>query len=153
METYKRDLQKRPTKETHTIDLQKRPTQEMYTDSHPHILQGATRKETYKRDLQKRPTQEMYTDSHPCTSDGDLRRRLTKETCKRDLQKRCILTLTRMPQMAQREETLLLESAARENAQGRQRQIVESWVLTLQADLLQVHVRRLIFNLFFFFLF
>jgi len=33
---YKRDLQKRPTKETYKRDLQKRPT-----------------KETYKRDLQK----------------------------------------------------------------------------------------------------
>jgi len=36
--SLKRDLQKRPTKETYKKDLQKRPT-----------------KETYKRDLQKRP--------------------------------------------------------------------------------------------------
>jgi len=168
-ETCKRDLQKRPTKETCKRDLHKRciltltraPQMETYEGD----LQKRPAKETYKRDLQKRPTKEMYTDSHPRTSDGatrgdvaawketyirNLRKRPTKETYKKDLQKRCILTLTRMPQMAQREETLQLESAAREHAEGRQRQIVESSVLTLQADLLEVQVWRFFFNQFFF---
>ena len=97
-ETYKRNLQKRPTKksnvceahapqcmrnvslkksilyekgqETLTRDLQKRPTKETYKRD----PQRRPTKETYKRDPQKRPTKETYKrDSQQCP---------TKETLK-----------------------------------------------------------------------
>jgi len=60
-ETYKRDLQKRPTTHitlakhyAHTRDPQKRRT------CVKRDLQKQLTKETYKRDLQKRPTKETY---------------------------------------------------------------------------------------------
>jgi len=73
-DTYKRDLQKRPTKETTLKDLspcnfaspnhpcEKRPTKETYKRN----LQKRSTKEAYKRDLQKRPTKETNT-SHKKT--------------------------------------------------------------------------------------
>jgi len=73
-ETYKRDLQKRPTRETYKRDLQKRPT-----------------KETYKRDLQQRPTKKRCMHSllkyYVCVSiKWDIQQ--LKKTYKRDLHKR-----------------------------------------------------------------
>jgi len=83
-ETYKRDLQKRPTKETNkrdqqkrpNRDLQKRPTKETYKRNQRKRLKRdphkTPTKETYKRDLQKRTTEKTYT--------TDYQKRPTKET-------------------------------------------------------------------------
>ena len=90
-ETYKRDLQKKPTKETYKkVECVWSARAAMYAKCIPkkiHPVRKGTRdsherptKETYKRDLQKRPTKETYK--------GDLQKRPTKETHKRDLQKR-----------------------------------------------------------------
>jgi len=52
----KRDLQKRPTKETYKRDLQYRSIKrKKYL-----VIAAQMSKETYKRDLQKRPTKETY---------------------------------------------------------------------------------------------
>ena len=51
-ETYKRALQKSPTKEPYKRALQKRPTKETYKRA----LQKSPTKEPYKREVQQRPT-------------------------------------------------------------------------------------------------
>jgi len=63
--SYKRDLQKRPTKETYKRDTF--PLRVLYgpsvcltTETYKRDLQKRPTKETYKRDLQKRPTKETY---------------------------------------------------------------------------------------------
>jgi len=70
-ETYKKDHQKRPTKET-----QQRPTKKTYQTDLQKIPTKETRKRptqyTYKRDLQKRPTEKPYK--------TDYQKRPTKET-------------------------------------------------------------------------
>jgi len=77
-ETYKRDLQKRPTKET---DHRKRRTynciMSQYKESRS-VLRRLDLHLDYARDLQNGPAHETYK--------RDLQKRPTKETCKRDLQ-------------------------------------------------------------------
>ena len=85
-ETYKRDLQKRPTKEIELLKVRHGVCQ-AHLPSRKHMSKARTTdlfqlptKETYKRDLQKRSAKE--------TNKRDLRKRLTKETYQRDLRKR-----------------------------------------------------------------
>ena len=110
-ETYKRDLQKRPTKEnicvkwdqrvgkdseTYTRELQKRATKETFTNrSRKEMFKRHLHKETLKRDLQKRPPQrdlqerpiKQTSTKRPTSTKENSTKRSTRETYKRDLHK------------------------------------------------------------------
>ena len=140
VEIFKRDLQKRPVKQTHNrvllkdqmsyvskemcardfdyFSLRKRPTKETYKRD----LQKSLAKETYKRDLQKKPTKETWKETNKRdpqkrpTKKTYLHKRPTKETYKRDLQKKPIHeTGTRDPEKRLTKETYKRDQQKRPN--------------------------------------
>jgi len=82
-QTYKRDLQKRPTKETYKRDVQ-RKWKETYRENAKRPTAHDTLKESLEVSISEdRPTKETYR--------RDLQKRRT-EKMKRDLQKKCKVT-------------------------------------------------------------